>query len=248
MQKPHHILIVDDEERLLIALRGLLETQDFKVSSASNGMEAVSLARKIVPDLIISDIIMPEMDGLELLKTVREDPVLDHIPVILLTAMADKDHRILGFETGAEDYLTKPFQARELFLKVRNLLTNREKLIKKQLTAPTKVAQLSEKEKFLIRFREILEANVSNSSLGLDDIAAHMCVSRSGLQKKVQKYAETSVTAFIREFRLKRAYDLLLQEVGNITDISYQTGFSSVSYFSRSFKDYYGIPPSEVRV
>lgn len=240
------ILIVEDNQDL----RNFLVHQfspNFKVLKALNGSEALKQAVKYTPDLIISDVMMPVMDGIELCKQLKSKLQTSHIPVVLLTAKSDVESQLLGLETGADDYIPKPFDIGVLQAKVSNILQSREKL--RQLfsasaeVVPAKITSSSQDENFLQKALDIVQTNISNPEFGVSDLVDQMCVSRSLLHKKLVGLTNQSAMDFITTIRLKKALEFMNTTSLTIQDIALKVGFSDPKYFSRCFKKHFGTPP-----
>jgi YesN/AraC family two-component response regulator len=192
---------------------------------------------------------MPEMDGVEFCKKIKEEEKTSHIPVILLTAKADIDSRLEGLETGADDYMTKPFDARELQTRVRNLIVQREKLRERfsrtVILKPKDIAITSPDEIFLEKVMAIVEDHLSDSEFTVEDFQKEIGMSRMQLHRKLKALTGHSASEFMRIQRLVRASEMLAQGYSNISEVCYQTGFSSLSYFDRCFKKQFGVTPKE---
>ncbi len=244
------VLIVEDNTDLRAYIREYLEA-DYAVQEAGNGKEGYDRATEIVPDLVISDIMMPQMDGMELCRALKQDVRTSHVPVILLTARAGTDSKIEGLEIGADDYVTKPFETKELGARVRNLIEQR-RLLRKKFSAgvvlkPGEVAVTSLDDALLKKSMEIIEKNIGDENFGVDDLAREACLSRSHLNRKLHALTNLAPAEFIRYVRLQRAHELLEKNVGMIAEVAYQVGFGSPSYFSTCFHERFGFPPSEVQ-
>ena len=244
------LLIVEDNPDIRNYISDLLN-KDYSVTQAVNGVEGLEMAKKSIPDLIISDVMMPKMDGYELCEKLKTDETTDHIPIILLTAKASQDSKLEGLENGADAYLTKPFDEKELKIRIKNLIDTREKFQKKHqnesFLKPKDVKVTSVQEKFLFKVKEIIEDNIDNDQFTVEELGDKLFMSRSQVHRKLKAITNQSATEFIRNYRLHRAADLLKQESGNITEIAYQVGFSSQAYFSRSFQKFFGVSPSEYK-
>jgi CheY-like chemotaxis protein len=242
------ILIIEDNEDLLKFVKDSIVSK-YTAATASNGKEGLEKAYEIIPDLIISDVKMPGMDGIELCRTIKTDERTSHIPVILLTARSSIENKIEGLETGADDYITKPFQIAELMIRVNNLIEQREKLRKRFrqeiVLEPKEIAVTSADEKFLNRILGILEEHCGDENFSVDEFAKETGLSRMQLHRKLQALTDQSASEFIRNFRLKRAVKLLSGNLGNISEIAYEVGFSNPSYFAECFKNLFGFSPSE---
>jgi signal transduction histidine kinase/DNA-binding response OmpR family regulator len=245
---PLEILIVEDNRDLRSFVSNLLQ-HDYKIIEAVDGIDGVEKAEARIPDLIISDVMMPRMDGFELCKKLKANEKTNHIPLILLTAKAAREHKLEGLETGADDYLVKPFDETELQIRIKNLIAIRQKLQRKYLgeswQKPNVVTVISVHQKFIEALKNVIEKNIDNDQFGVDDLGKEMAMSRSQIHRKLKALTNLSATTFIRNYRLHRAAELLKQGAGNVTEISYQVGFSSQTYFSSSFHELFGCSPSE---
>jgi len=244
------VLIVEDNADLRAYIREYLEA-DYAVQEAGNGNEGYDRATEIVPDLVISDIMMPEMDGMKLCRALKQDVRTSHVPVILLTARADTDSKIEGLEIGADDYVTKPFDSKELVARVRNLIEQRRQLRRKfsegVALKPGEVAVSSLDDTLLKKVMASVEKNIADENFGVDELAREACLSRAHLNRKLHALTDLSPAELIRRVRLERARQLLENNAGSIAEIAYQVGFGSPSHFSASFRERFGILPSEVR-
>jgi signal transduction histidine kinase/DNA-binding response OmpR family regulator/ligand-binding sensor domain-containing protein len=243
-----HILVVEDNTDLRKFIIDSLG-KEFHFREAANGKEGMEMAFKFVPDVIISDVMMPEMDGIAMTGKIKNDIRTSHIPLILLTAKTTDESKLKGLGTGADDYLTKPFDKKELLIKVRNSIALRIKLrekIKLELLkeGPNTKVQSAD-EKFLYNVREIIFSRMSDEQLSVESLAEEVALSRSQLLRKVTALTGVSVNELIRTFRLQKAAQLLEQRWGPVTQVAYEVGFSNLSYFSKVFKEQYGVLPSE---
>ncbi len=242
------VLVVEDNADLReFLVQNLAGT--YQVLEAKNGREGYQVALDESPDLILSDVMMPEMDGISLCRGLKTDPHTSHIPVILLTAKADQESKMTGLETGADDYLPKPFKLQELLLRVDNLIQQRRKLrerFSRQLTPnPKEIAVTSADERFLQKALALLETHMDNAAFDVELFGREIGMSRSQLHRKLTALTGHSTSDFIRTVRLKRALQLLEGDYGNISEIAYQVGFNSLTYFTKCFREQYGFPPSE---
>ena len=232
-------------------LHGILD-EHYQVVEAENGKAGLDASLRIKPDLIITDIMMDEMDGIELCNHLKNNNLVSHIPVIMLTALHNTTDKIKGLETGADDYLTKPFNGHELLARIRNLINQREAL--KKLFAnefrlePDAPAITSADARFLQRLITTVEENIDNPDLDVTLLGTAAGLSRSQLHRKITALTGQSATAFIRIIRLKRAAQLMEQKAGNISEIMYAVGFDNLSYFSKCFRDVYQMTPTEYMV
>ncbi|MEM7367877.1 MAG: ATP-binding protein [Bacteroidota bacterium] len=245
------VLLVEDNPDVRAYLNSCLQDR-YKLLEAEDGQEGLELAQKYMPDLIISDVMMPRMDGNALSAAIKSDQRTSHIPLILLTAKAGRESRIEGLQTGADDYLAKPFDEEELHIRVQNLIDQRKRLREQfgknivRLT-PEEVLVESADQAFLKRVIEVIEQYMGDESFTIEDLGRELGMSRVHLHRKLKALTDQSPSVFLRTLRLKRGQQLLLEKVGNVAEIAYQVGFSSQAYFSKCFKDQFGISPSEVQ-
>jgi signal transduction histidine kinase/DNA-binding response OmpR family regulator len=243
------ILVVEDHPELRQYIGSQL-AGGYRVVLAADGQEGTKKALAMVPDLIISDIMMPRRNGLELCQTLKADPRTSHIPIILLTAKAGQEPKIQGLETGADDYLTKPFHGRELRIRMQNLIDQRERLRKHFAEAsvglPAKTGLKSLDERFMQDVLRVIEENLDNEFFTVEELAENVGFSRSQLNRKIKALTDRTTNQFIRSCRLQRAKELLEQGTGSVSEIAYQVGYSNLSYFARSYKSQFGRLPSDV--
>lgn len=242
------LLIVEDNTDLRNYLSESLQ-KFYKIIEAQDGKEGLEKGIEEIPDLVISDVMMPEMDGFELCKHLKTDERTNHIPVVLLTARADAESKIEGLETGADDYLPKPFDIKELNVRIKNLIEQRQKLREKyahELTInPSHLAITSANERFLNRALEFIEEHLSDSNLSVEEFGKEIGMSRVQLHRKLKALTTLSATEFIRTIRLKHAARLIDQNYGNVAEIAYEVGFNSPSYFAECFQKQFGKLPSK---
>jgi CheY-like chemotaxis protein len=242
------ILVVEDNADLRHYMREHFGA-GYRVLEAHDGEAGLERAIEAVPDLVISDLMMPRMDGLELCRRLKTDQRTSHIPVILLTARAGGDSRVEGLETGADDYLTKPFDPRELRVRVRNLIEGRQKLREqfgRQVTLePKAIAITSADEKFVARAIEAVEQHLGDPDFSVERFEEAMTMSKLQLYRKLKALTDQSPGEFIRNLRLKRAAALLAARSGSVAEITYEVGFNNLSYFAKCFRAAYGVSPSE---
>lgn len=242
------ILIVEDNEDLNQFLVKYFKN-DYAVMSTVNGAEAVKVLEHFSPDLIVSDIVMPEMDGLELCQFVKTNTLYSHIPVVILTAKTDIKYKIEGLEHGADAYLEKPFAVEHLEAQIINLLENREKLranfINSPLTSIKSISRNKADEAFLLEITNIIEANITNVDFSVDELAQELAMSRSNLYRKVKGVAGLTPNDFIRLVKLKKAVKLMNEGEKRINEICYLVGFNTASYFAKCFKLQFGILPKD---
>jgi len=219
------------------------------MSEADGGVHGFELAVKEMPDLIITDVMMPGMNGFELCEKLKTDERTSHVPIIMLTARADTDSKLQGLETGADDYLVKPFNEAELKTRAHNLIQQRQKLrerFSRDILTPMKdVAVTSADERFLFKAVEYITQHLSDAEFDLALLCRHMCLSRSQLHRKLKAIVDMSATEFIRSIRLRRAAELLKKHSGNVAEVAYDVGFNNTGYFSKCFHKQFGILPSK---
>ncbi|MCB2409757.1 substrate-binding domain-containing protein [Hymenobacter lucidus] len=244
------VLVIEDNPEVNDFLARRLRT-DFRVQTATDGHTGFRLATDLIPDLIVCDVMMPGLSGLEVVTQLRADWRTSHIPVVLLTARNAPEQQVEGVQAGADLYLTKPFNPTFLLESVRTLLANRARQrehFRRELSVDTAtVAPSNPDQKFLNDLTAIVEANLTKTDLSVEDIARSLGISRMQLYRKVKAVLGTGVTDFIQGLRLTKAREMLLDEALTISEVAYELGFSSPSYFSTSFKARYQISPSEFR-
>jgi signal transduction histidine kinase/DNA-binding response OmpR family regulator len=241
------ILLVEDNADMRQFIRHDLESR-YRIREAANGREAIELAIEPPCDLIISDVMMPEMNGIELCKILKQDERTSHIPIILLTARSSHVHKIEGLEIGADDYITKPFHTRELEIRIHNLIQSRkllqERFSRQIKVEPKEITITPTDEKILRRAIDCLEQHMDDQEYGVEAFSRDMGMSRVGLYNKLKALTNQSVQEFIFNIRLKRAAQLLRDSDLTITEISFQVGFKDSSHFTKLFKKQFGVPPS----
>jgi signal transduction histidine kinase/DNA-binding response OmpR family regulator/ligand-binding sensor domain-containing protein len=244
------ILIVEDNNDVRAYINEQLE-KDYKVLEASDGEEGILKAQNEIPDLIITDVMMPKMDGYRFSKEIRSNEKTSHIPIIMLTAKAGLDNKIDGLETGIDDYITKPFNARELKVRVKNLIYQREQLRKQfsksTVIKPSEVSAVSVDRVFLEKTIKIIEAHFEDEQFGVEKLAGEINMSVSQLNRKLNALVDQPAGQLIRSLRLQRAADLLKQNAGTVAEICYKVGFNDQAYFSRAFKKQFGASPLEYK-
>ena len=246
---PHQptILFADDNDDVCQMVRTLLATR-YRVLTAPNGEVALQLAELNIPDLVVSDVMMPQMDGLELCRRLKQATATSHIPVILLTARTLDEQRIAGYEHGADAYITKPFSAPLLLARIHNLLQSRkqlklvfagaDELANEEISKPDKV--------FVSKIRNEIHRNISDNDFGVEQLGAAVDLSRVQLYRKVKALTGLSPVELIRATRLNRARKLIEGGATSISEVAYQVGFTSPSYFTKCFKDQFGVSPIEL--
>jgi ligand-binding sensor domain-containing protein/signal transduction histidine kinase/DNA-binding response OmpR family regulator len=242
------ILIVDDNADIRRFMNIQLR-KHYKVYEAENGGSAWELVEKIIPDIVISDIMMPVMNGLELCTRIKEHVKTSHIPVILLTARTSILQIEEGLTTGADDYITKPFDAELLKIRIRNIIENRRKVKQaylKSLTVETSASSMGNpNDLFLRRAYDYVKQNMSDADLSIDSFGSELCLSRTQLYRKIKALTGMSPSLFVSTLRLKYAAELLTRSSLSVSEIAYQAGFGNPSYFTTSFKKLYNVTPSE---
>ncbi len=244
------VLLIEDNHDVRAFIKDCL-VGEYQVLEAKNGREGVAMAASHIPDLIISDVMMPEMDGHEVCKTLKDDSLTSHIPIVMLTAKAGLDSRLEGLEMGADDYLEKPFNRKELLARVKNLIHSR-KLLQEKYASENKASNQPEivlppkENQFIKKVREIIDEHLDDSDFGVEDLCKEAGVSRTQLHRKIKALTDLSTTRFVRMHKLQKALVLLQDRQYNISEVSYMTGFSSPSYFTQCFSEEFGHAPSEV--
>jgi signal transduction histidine kinase/CheY-like chemotaxis protein len=244
------LLIVEDNEEVRNLIVSCMAGK-FKIMEAEDGNMGLKKAKEAVPDLIISDVMMPLMDGIEMLDKLKSQVETSHIPVIMLTAKAEHEDRLEGLKSGAEAYMEKPFDPKELQIRSNNLIEQRLKLQARYATEvylkPKDVAVNSADEKFLQRVIDVIEEYMGDEAFSIEDLGREVGMSRSQLHRKLKAMTGKSSSLFLRSLRLQRAMDLLRQGAGTSAEIAYTVGFSSPAYFTKCFREQFGMTPGEVK-
>ncbi|MBA2611150.1 MAG: response regulator [Bacteroidetes bacterium] len=247
----HQILLIEDDKDILDFNATYLEQNNFKVLKSVNGKEAIELLEKTLPDLIISDLMMPELDGIGVLKAVKNNPQYNHIPVIILSAKASPESRMEALKIGAQGYLAKPFLPDEMLSIVINqleILSKRKTEFKELISQPEK--KVEEKfvgtEPYTQKLFALIFKQLDDPELSVEKLADQMATNRSHFQRKVKAITGLSPSEIIKAIRLEKANELLLSKNGNITEVAYQTGFSSQSYFTKCYTQHFGISPTQM--
>ncbi len=245
------ILVVEDSADMRNFIKEALKPL-YTVVEAEAGSEGIEKARQIIPDLIVSDIMMPGIDGCELCKTLKQDVRTSHIPVILLTAKAAEESVLQGLQLGADDYITKPFNTRILLARIKNLIDLRrhlqEKVQRQMMLQPAEIAVSSMDQEFMKELQRAIEKKMADPEFGIDKLAKALYLSRATLNRKVQALTGESPNQFIQSYRLQRAAHLLKAKFGNVTEVAFEVGFSSSAYFTRCFKEKFQQLPSSFQV
>ena len=244
------VLVVDDNASMRSYLRTILQPH-FNVIEAQNGAEGLEYARRKVPQIVVSDIMMPVMDGLELSRRMKEDVSTSHIPIILLTARSLEEQRAEGYATGADSYITKPFSANTLTTRIDNLLKNRRQL--KRIFSGTIQEQaddenaLGERDKtFVAQLRKIIKSHIPDADYSVEDLGTEIGLSRVQLYRKVKALTGYSVVDLLRKARLAKAKHLLETSDRTVQEVAYEVGFTTPSYFAKRFKEEFGVKPGEI--
>ncbi len=243
------LLLVEDNAEMRSYIKSHLEAE-FGIEEAENGEMGLDMAKELVPDLIISDVMMPKMDGAQLCREIKRNEITSHIPIVLLTAKASEEDRIKGLMIEADAYLAKPFNKLELKVVVNNLISNRKKLQKRfaktTLISPKEIAVTSMEQQFLEKLIEEIEEHIGDDKLGVEQLAISLNLSRSQLHRKMTSIMSITPSLYLRKYRLERAKKLLESGAGRVSDIAYQVGFSSPSYFTKCFVEEFGHTPTEM--
>ncbi|MGM9747359.1 MAG: two-component regulator propeller domain-containing protein [Candidatus Cryptobacteroides sp.] len=242
------ILVVDDNDQLRKYLYELLSTE-YNVLTADNGMRAYEIAIAEQPDLILSDIVMPQMSGIELCRRIKENESTSHILVVLLTARDLVSSEIDSWKTGADGFITKPFHIGVLLSRIENLICSRDKMRKLFNSTvevnPSQVTVVTSEERLVKKCLDAIEANIDDPDFGVEELSAAVGISRAQLYRKISSITGLSTIQFIRSIRLKRAAQILSQDDSSVSDVMYAVGFNSLSYFSKLFKEEFGCMPKE---
>lgn len=242
----HSILIIDDNMDIRAYIRGLLQNE-YSVIEAANGSEGIRKAMKYVPDIIISDVMMPGMDGIECCRRLKGELQTCHIPVILLTACSLDEQRIKGYDGGADSYIAKPFNSQVLQSRIRNLIESAHRIKKalgdNEIITRENVCDMD--KEFVDKFKSLIEAQINNTELNVEDIGKQMGLSRVQLYRKIKSLTNYAPNELLRITRLKKASALLASTELTIAEICYEVGFTSPSYFSKCYKEQYGESPSD---
>ena len=245
------VLVIDDNNDIRQYEHTLLQ-DDYIVMEAVDGKEGLEIAKKEVPDLVICDVMMPVMDGLEFTEQLKTNKATSHIPVIMLTAKNLEEHRAEGYEHGADSYITKPFHSKVLLARIENLLKQRKllkRLFQDSKEAEQEIAEshLEDRDKqFLKQLHSIIQKNLSDSEFGVEDIGKQIGLSRVQLYRKVKAMTGSSVVDLLRKARLAKAKRLLESRSMSVSEVAYDVGFSAPSYFTKCFKEEYGMLPGEI--
>lgn len=243
------VLVVEDHMATRMFIKNLLTEEHFFVVEAADGRQGIDMAREIIPDIIISDIVMPEPDGYQLCSELKQDIKTSHIPIILLSVQFEEKDIIRGLEVGADDYITKPFSIEVMLSRVKNLVKQRRQLQQRiqweTVTHPDELGLSSLDNSLIKRMQETIENSLSEPEFGHAELANAIDISQASLYRKVTALTGQSPGKFIQSYRLKRSLDLLKANCGSITDVAFAVGFSSSAYFTKCFKEKFGRLPSD---
>ena len=243
------VMLIEDDPDLRFLLKKQLK-EHYHVLEAANGTIGIETALHYIPDLIISDVMMPELSGYEVCETLKKDHRTSHIPIILLTAKATQEEKVEGLQFGADSYLVKPFDKQELGIRIHNLISQRKLLQQRYAqdviykTAASPV--VTRHDAFIQNLLEIIEKEIANEGFGVEELAQAVHMSRSQLYRKLKALTSKTPNAFLREIRLAKAKELLESDAGNVSEISMMVGFSNANYFYKCFKEAYGKTPGEI--
>ncbi|MEM9548478.1 MAG: ATP-binding protein [Bacteroidota bacterium] len=246
-QKPV-LLIVEDNMDIVDFLERLLK-DDYKLVKAFDGQEGLEKATSIIPDLIISDVMMPKMDGIQLCQSLKTNERTNHIPIVILTAKSAFEHKLEGLSTGADAYLTKPFRKEELFVRLKKLNESRALLQQKfsQFSLIEKPGDLKKENSFLHKVHSVIEANLTNPEFNVEELARQMHLSRMQLHRKIKAVSNRSTSNYIRSYRLHKSKPQLVDMAKTISEIAWAVGFQDVNYYGKSFQKEFGVTPSGYR-
>lgn len=249
-EKLFRLLIIENNADMRLFIKNEFNGS-YNILEASNGKVGLIKLLKKCPDAIICDIMMPEMNGYEVCKTLKHDERTSHIPIVMLTAKSSEQNTIEGFESGADDYVTKPFSSPVLSIRIKNLIESRillrKKFVKEPFASIKEISPSKTDERLINKAYAIAEKNMNNTDFEVNDFAYQIGMSRTQLYRKMHAISGQSVKEFIRIIRLKKASELLVTEDKNISEVAYAVGFNSLSYFTTSFTEYFGMSPTKYK-
>jgi DNA-binding response OmpR family regulator len=251
------LLIIEDEDDIRLLIKTVFQ-DTYKIIEAEDGIQGLSMATEYVPNIIISDVMMPNMDGFEMCKQLKVNVQTSHIPIIMLTAKTDQESKLQGLNLGAIDYITKPFLIQELKAKIDALIAQQNNVLKFLATkivgpqniifADTIIDEFtSVDEQFLVKAKEVISTNYRNKNFAVDEFASALYLSTQQLRRKLKAITNLTVVEFIRTYRLQKAEAMMKNNAGSISEIAFAVGFESISYFSRVWQDHYSMSPSEYK-
>ena len=244
------ILIIEDDDEIKDYIKDELENE-FTILTADNGKEGYDMILKQMPDLIITDVMMPEMDGITLCKKIKQNDNINQIPVIMVTAKSKSEDQIEGFESGADDYIVKPFNINVLHSKVVNLIKNRSMLknkyllVKDQLDKVVKLNMKSSDEHLMEKIINTLNRHMNDPELNVETLATAVGISRVHMHRKLKELTNMSARDFIKSVRLKQAAEMLSEKKLTIAEVAYAVGYTNPSYFTTNFKEHFGMSPKD---
>ena len=250
--KSHTALVVDDNQDLIDFLENTLKERFKKVYTANDGIEALQKVKTYQPDIVVSDVMMPRMNGYELCKLIKENIDISHIPVILLTARDDEQSQLQGYKIGADAYLIKPFEEEMLLELIRNRLRNREKTKSLYRSAgllpqPEESTFSQTDENFLLKLNTLINENLCESALDINFLCNKMCMSRSTLYNKLKALTDMGANDYINKIKMEKAKELIITSGLSFMTIAEQAGFTTSRYFSTIFKQYTGETPTQYK-
>jgi YesN/AraC family two-component response regulator len=241
------LLLIEDNPEVVAYIRTCLE-KDYEIAVAENGEIGIHKAVEQIPDIIISDVMMPVKDGFAVTEFLKNDERTSHIPIVLLTAKADAESRLIGLTRGADAYLAKPFDKKELLVRLAQLIALRKKLLARYAQfsppQPTEDAGLRIEDAFLQKVNSIIEAHLDEAEFGVNELCRAVGLSRPQLFRKLKALTDKSIVAYLRSARLHKARELLLTGERNISEVAFEVGFNDPLYFSRAFSQEFGFPPT----
>lgn len=244
---PFKLLVVEDNVEMQIFLRDLL-TENFEVHIAENGLQGIELAKEHQPDLIISDIMMPVMNGIDMCKALQKQRATSHIPIILLTAKNTTKTKLSGLKSGAIEYIRKPFNIQELLLKINNILRTRDQVLSKyktdQISTPNDTQAKSKDVIFLEKLVESLSDHIEDPDFKLEELATILNMSYSVIYRKCQEITGKTLVEFVRSLKVRRAAILILKQRYNISEAAFMVGYKDSKYFTKCFKEEFGLAPN----
>lgn len=239
------IVIIEDQTSIRENLKDIFELNDYKTIAVSNALEGLNVIYQNNPDMVVTDVMMPDMSGFEMVERIRSNSAYAHIPIIFLTAKTAFEDKMFGLNLGAVDYITKPFDVKELLQKAKNLteFAVNQRIV--SMVQPEALDVKSNDELFVEQLKEIIQSNLTNDRLDADFLALKLNYSSSSIHKKIKNITQKSTNQFIREYKLDLAKQMILKPRANISEIAFNLGFNSLSYFSKSYKSYFGVSPKK---
>ena len=241
------VLVIEDNEDIRKFIAEQL-TDTYEIIEADNGKQGIEEAQKSIPDLIITDVMMPKMDGYSLVKFLKNNEKTSHIPIVMLTGKATQEDKMTGLETGVDAYITKPFSIKELKIWIANLIRQHEQIREKYrnelVIDPSEISARTLDQDFLLNLQKIVLKHLEDANFGVEQLAEKMNLSTSQLHRKLNALIDQAPGQFIRNMRLQKAVELIKQNKDSLIDICYKTGFNDQAYFSRAFKNQFGCTPT----